>query len=86
MADNWQWYRKWDGVVVRVEWLPKSPINRASNCDRCKRRVLKGERRLRVDDGKGPVRKRGRKKNNTYLCTDCARNVPDQTRDQQTMF
>lgn len=56
---------------VSMQWIDTSPSNRVSHCDVCDIRVESQERRLRVDDGKGPARKGGRGKQHSYLCEQC---------------
>ena len=69
-----------------VKWLSKSPANRASRCDGCKRTVLRHEPRLMVDNDKGPERKRGKGKNHQYICTGCAEGVPAHPENQMGLF
>ena len=76
IAEAWQWYTNGKGIKVRVRWWTGSPIGRASVCDRCHRRVLADEPRCQIDDGGGPDRKSGHGKNHTWLCEECAANIP----------
>lgn len=64
------WF-KYDGV--NMQWLNSSPNNSESECDRCGRTVGRSARRLRVDDNKGPQRKRGKSRRHTYLCESCGK-------------
>ncbi len=83
---DWFWYVPAFQKPVRVQWLDKSPVNKRAWCDRCRRPVGVKEKRLRIDNDRGRSRKRGKGKNHEYICTDCARNVPDPERDQGELF
>lgn len=65
-----QWFRV---KGVDMQWLVKSPVGRVAHCDRQWAHMVEAdEPRLMVDTGEGPVRRRGRKKQNEYLCAGCA--------------
>ena len=80
---KWFRYEAQNGHSYWVRWLPKSPINRASFCDRCKRRVERHEPRLCIDSDEGPTRKRGKGKRHEYICSSCGKDVPNNPNDNE---
>ena len=80
---KWFQYQAQNGHSYWVKWLPKSPINRAAICDRCKRKVARAEPRLCIDNDEGPERKRGKGKHHQYICADCGKDVPNNPNDNQ---
>jgi hypothetical protein len=54
-------------------WLPFSPTNRGSRCDRCDFAVGKAQPRMRIANSLGPKRKGGHGHKHQYLCLSCAR-------------
>ena len=69
---KWFQYQSQNGHSYWVKWLPKSPTNRVSTCDQCLAKVQPDEKRLRVDNGRGAERKRGKGKRHSYVCRRCA--------------
>ena len=68
-------YGEWFRVKGQdAKWFATSPINRQARCDKKWNHIVPPEApRLLVDSGQGPIRKRGRGKQNEWLCAPCAK-------------
>ena len=74
---------KWFKVgELSMQWLPNSPRKKDSRCDDCGAVVPANASRLRIDNGAGPERKRGKGKRHSYVCRRCSFDYTGEASDQ----